>query len=37
MWAKDTLFAKLSPGRAGEWWLGGVLGRDSVQARLVKE
>jgi hypothetical protein len=37
MWAKDTLFARLDRGQPGEWWMMGLLGKDSLRARLVKQ
>jgi hypothetical protein len=35
--AKDTLVASLNGGSAGGWRLIGLIGKDSVQARLVRE
>ena len=37
LWAKDTLFAKLDRGQAREWRIMGVMGKDSLRARLVRE
>ena len=34
--ARDTLFAKLSPGRSGAWQFTGSIGKDSLRALLVK-
>jgi hypothetical protein len=37
MTARDTLVARLDQVQAGEWRISGLLGRDSLRARLVKE
>lgn len=37
VWAKGTLFAKLQRGRGGDWEMTGLLGKDTLRARLVKD
>jgi hypothetical protein len=37
MWAKDTLYARLDRRQLGEWRLMGSMGKDTLEARLVKE